>query len=396
MRVQSAADRLLELGDAGTHPASAIVGIRTDRGTEVATAGRAALQGAGTVEVPLSREHLIDVASITKVASTTTIIMRLVDDGALRLSDRVGTFLPGFAGGEKDRVTLADLLTHTAGLPPWWPLYMETRDRDGAIAHVQELPLATSPGTARSYSDLGLILAGAVIERVTGSPLQDAYRTLVADPLGLRSRYGPIPPESAAAAADSDAYEYVMIRSGRPYPVPFAAESFDGWRDHPVRGEVNDGNAAHALGGVSGHAGLFSTIDDLLTLGSALRGGEFVSEAVLREFSAPSTIEPSQAIGFRRYALPVAGQQITLLGHTGFTGTWFAFGLDREIVVAGAAMRLYGTVGGLPAAGDDTPELPVVVGNDPIYDVLFDAAVDALAEAPTPPAGEAAEGGTTR
>lgn len=392
MTVQSAAERLLELGHAGTHPASAIVGVRTERGTEVATAGRASLQGPGTVDMPLTREHLIDVASITKVASTTTIIMRLVDEGALRLSDRVSAFLPGFTGGRKDRVTVAELLTHTSGLPAWWPLYMEARDRDSAIALAQGLSLDTWPGTARNYSDLGLILAGAVVERVTGSRLQDAYRMLVADPLGLRSRYGPIPPESAAAAADSDAYEYVMIRSGRPFPVPFAAESFEGWRDHPVRGEVNDGNAAHALGGVSGHAGLFSTIDDLLTLGSALRGGEFVSEAVLREFSAPSRIEPSQAIGFRRYALPVGGQQTTLLGHTGFTGTWFAFGLDREIVVAGAAMRLYGTVGGLPGAGDDaTSELPVLVGNDPIYEVLFGAAVDALADAPTPSTNEAAE-----
>ncbi|MFD5224465.1 serine hydrolase domain-containing protein [Microbacterium sp. NPDC058342] len=392
MTVQSAAERLLELGDAGTHPASAIVGIQTHRGTEVATAGRASLQGPGTVDVPLSREHLIDIASITKVASTTTIIMRLVDEGALRLSDRVGAFLPGFTSGEKDRVTLAELLTHTSGLPPWWPLYMEARDRDSAIAHVQRLPLVTSPGTARSYSDLGLILAGAVVERVTESPLQEAYRTFVADPLRLRSRYGPIPAESAAAAADSDAYEYAMIRSGRPFPVPFAAESFDGWRDHPVRGEVNDGNTAHAMSGVSGHAGLFSTVDDLLTLGSALRGEEFVSEAVLREFSAPSRIEPSQAIGFRRYALPVGGQQITLLGHTGFTGTWFAFGLDREFVIAGAAMRLYGTVGRLPTAGDDASlELPDLVGNDPIYEVLFDAAVDTLADGPAPATSEAAE-----
>ena len=392
MTVQSAAERLLQLGDAATHPASAIVGIHTDRGTEVATAGHASLQGPDTVDVPLTRDHLIDIASITKVASTTTIIMRLVDEGALRLSDRVSAFLPGFTGGEKDRVTLAELLTHTSGLPAWWPLYMEARDRDSAIAHAQELPLATSPGTARNYSDLGLILAGTVVERVTGSPLQDAYRTLVADPLGLRSRYGPIPPESAAAAADSDAYEYVMIRSGRPFPVPFAAESFGGWRDRTVRGEVNDGNAAHAMGGVSGHAGLFSTIDDLLTLGSALRGGEFVSEAVLREFSAPSRIEPSQAIGFRRYTVPVGGQRTTLLGHTGFTGTWFAFGLDREFVIAGAAMRLYGTVGGLPAAGDDTArELPALVGNDPIYDVLFDAAVDALTDDSTPPTNETAE-----
>ncbi|WP_374009934.1 serine hydrolase domain-containing protein [Leifsonia sp. LS-T14] len=373
-------DRLLSLGEPGAHPASAIVGVRTASGVQVECGGWAALADGGTAAVPMGRELLLDLASVTKVAVTTVIVMRLVEEGRLALDDLVRDHLPAFTGGDKDRVTLEHLFTHTAGLQPWWPLYLETTDRDAAILRAQEVPLATAPGAAWSYSDLGLILAGAIVETVTGLPLRDAYRTLVAGPLGLTSDYGPVPAGSAVTSADSDAYEFRMVATGTPYPVPFRTDEFDGWRDRPLRGEVNDGNAAHALGGVSGHAGLFSTVDDLLALGAALRGGGFVSGEVLRAFSRPNAINPEQAVGFRRNTITVDGRSLDVLGHSGFTGTWFGFALDADVVVTGAAMRLAGTTGGLPAdaVAGAAPRPPLVTG-DAIQSILLEAAADVLA-----------------
>ncbi len=242
---------------------------------------------------------------------------------------------------------------------------------------MQQLPLAAAAGSTWLYSDLGLILAGAVVEHVTTLGLADAYRTLIAEPLGLASSYGQVAAEGAATSSDSDAYEYRMVATGVPYPVPFVADQFTGWRDRPLRGEANDRNAAHALGGVAGHAGLFSTVDDLLTLGTALRGGEFIPADVLDAFAEPTPINPGQAVGFRRVVIDVEGEAITVLRHGGFTGTSFAFARDKELVVAGGAMRLYGAVGPIPRPGT-TSRPRGLVTVDAIQDALLDVGADVL------------------
>ena len=370
-------EQLLGLGAPDAHPAGAVIGVRTAHSTAVAADGWAVLPDQVSPGVRMTPQLLLDLASVTKVASTTAQLMRLVAAGHLQLDDLVRSFLPGFHGDGKDAVTLRHLLTHTAGLQPWWPLYLETTDPHEAIERVQALPLASPVGGAWRYSDLGLMLAGAVIERVTTLDLAAAYRALVAGPLGLTSGFGPVASDSAAASADSDAYEFRMVDTGIPYPVPFVVDQFDGWRDRPLRGEPNDGNAAHALGGVAGHAGLFSTVDDLLTLGSALRGNELIPAGVLDEFAQPTPLHPEQAVGFRRKTIDADGEGMTVLHHGGFTGTSFGFALEKELVVAGAATRLYGTVGPLPGRGAAAQERTVVTV-DAIQTVLLDAAIDAL------------------
>ena len=379
MNATAAVERLLALGPDGSHPASAIAGVRTVAGTTVAEGGWARLPSAGQPGAPMTRQTLLDLASVTKVAVTTTLVMRLVAEGQLRLETPAHRFLPSFtdAEGAKDAITVEHLLTHTAGLRPWWPLYYSAADdRDAALACVQQLPLATRPGTAWFYSDLGFMLAGRIIECVTTLGLADAFRQLVAEPLGLTARYGPVPAAQAAASADSDAYEYGMIATGSPYPVPFEAGQFPGWRNRPARGEVNDGNAAHALGGVSGHAGLFATADDLLRLGAAVGGGDFIPSGVLARFAAPAGVHPEQAVGFRR----VSTRAGTLLYHGGFTGTYFAFGLADELVVAGGAMRLYGALGLIPGRGGP-PDVSRVVPSADIQSVLLDAGLRAFGQA---------------
>lgn len=362
--------RLLGLGDDQHHPASAIAGVRIGSETQVETGGWAVLPGPGTDGVPMTRELALDLASVTKVASTTTLAMRLVADGLLELEAPAQRYLPDFDGS--DQITVEQLLTHTAGLQPWWPLYCDSRDRDSALLRAQTLPLATAPGTAWKYSDLGMILVGLIIERITTLGQADAFRKLIAEPLSLGASYGPIPAEQAVTSADSDRYEFQMIETGFPYPVPFGAEAFDGWRDHSLRGEVDDGNAAHALAGVAGHAGLFGTVDDLLLLGAALQDGELVDHEVLRRFAQPTAIHPEQAVGFRRMQLATARGPVTLLHHGGFTGTFFAVGLEQPVVIAGGAMRLYGTLG-LPPFDVDK-----LVSGAQIHTVLLDGAVQLL------------------
>ncbi len=373
--VSDAVERLLALGREGSHPASAVAGVRTAAGTTVAQGGWARLPAAGVPGQPMTAETLLDLASVTKGAATTTLIMLLVADGQLRLDTQARRYLPSFTGDGRDDVTVEQLLTHTAGLRPWWPLYCEATDRDTAFERAQRLPLASRPGTTWSYSDLGLILAGGVVERVTALGLGDAFGTLVAGPLGLTARYGPVPAPRAAASADGDAYEFGMVATGRPYEVPFTAGQFAGWRDRPLRGEVNDGNAAHALDGVAGHAGLFATAGDLLRLGAAIRGGDFVPAPVLDRFAAPVAVHPEQAIGFRRAT--VAGGRVTLLYHGGFTGTYFALGLEDELVIAGGAMRLYGNLGPIPPEGRCSDVRPLVAVAD-IQNVLLDAGLRAF------------------
>jgi CubicO group peptidase (beta-lactamase class C family) len=376
-------ERLLALGGTGSHPASAIAGVRTAAGTAIAHGGWAWLPADGSGGQPMTSEMLLDLASVTKVAATTTLIMRLVAAGQLSLRAPAHDFLPSFAGPGKDDVTVEHLLTHTAGLRPWWPLYCAATDRDSALASAQALPLDCRPGTAWCYSDLGLILAGHIVERITTLSLADAFRQLVGEPLGLTAHYGPVPPGRAAASADSDAYEFGMIATGHPYPVPFTTGQFAGWRNRPLRGEVNDGNAAHALGGIAGHAGLFATVGDLLRLGAALSGDDFIPEPVLARFAAPTALHPEQAVGFRRSSLQAGGRNLTLLYHGGFTGTYFAFGLESELVVGGGAMRLYGTLGPIPADGAHPDASHLVTGAD-IQSVLLEAATAAFEQASIP------------
>ncbi|RZU19933.1 CubicO group peptidase (beta-lactamase class C family) [Kribbella rubisoli] len=361
-------DRLLGLGDERHRPASAIAGVGIGPNAQVEAAGWAVLPGAGTVGVPMTRSLALDLASVTKVASTTTLAMCLVAEGLLDLEAPAQRYLPHFVGD----ATVEQLLTHTAGLQPWWPLYCEPGDRDTALRRAQTIPLAAAPGTTWTYSDLGLILGGLIIEGITTLTLAEAFQKLIAEPLSLSASYGPIPAEQAATSADSDAYEFQMIATGRPYAVPFTTADFDGWRRQSLRGEVNDGNAAHALGGVAGHAGLFSTVDDLLRLGAALQSGELFGREVLERFARPTTVQPDQAVGFRR----TTQGPLTLLHHGGFTGTYFALGLERPVVIAGGAMRLYGTLGPL---GSPVPTDRLVAGAE-ISACLLDGAVQLMEE----------------
>ncbi|WP_155059306.1 serine hydrolase domain-containing protein [Streptomyces blattellae] len=345
----TAAREVLDTGGPGQRPAGVCLGVATPAtGTVLAAAGYAMRPDGATPGDPMATRMLFDLASVTKVAATTAVAMRLTAAGRLDLDAPVSPHLTGFRGGDKDRVTAADLLAHRAGLIPWWPLYCQTTDRETALDLAERLPLQAPPGHRRTYSDVGFQLLGRIVERITGTGLATAFQQWVAQPLGLtRTRYGPVDPAAAAVSADDDRIESSMVRTGEPYPVPFTTADFAGWRTTAVRGTAADGNAAHALAGVSGHAGLFAPLDELLGLGAALVHDEaFVPAAVRSRFTAAAdSRDLEQGLGFRRFELATPNGPVPMVGHGGFTGTHLAAATDRPLVMAVAATRLHGTRG---------------------------------------------------
>ncbi len=281
--------------------------------------------------VPMTTSTVFDMASVTKVMATTFAVMMLVDRGQLDLDAPVYTYLPDFRGRDKDSITLRLLLTHRAGLYPWQPIFYQAADVGEAYDYIRDLPLAWRPREGRHYSDLGFMLLGMVVERVSGQPLDAFVRDHLYRPLGLEhtgfrrpGAPGPVPaPGAIAATSHGNPYEHRMVHDGTfGYRYLGDPDAWDGWRHHTLVGEVNDGNAFHAFAGVAGHAGLFSDAEDLDVLLELLlshgkhAGRRYVTPALVDTFLTPTG--DGQALGWQvpSYAPPGS------FDHTGFTGTY--------------------------------------------------------------------------
>jgi CubicO group peptidase (beta-lactamase class C family) len=297
---------------------------------------------------PLWETALFDIASCTKAVVTTAAVMALVTAGELRLGDVLSRYLPAL----DSEITLRHVLTHTAGLAEWQPLYLASTSRDEAVQVAALLPLRYQVGEGRHYSDLGLILTGAVVECVTGERLDEAVRRLVTEPLGMTSSgYGPVDRATAVAYGHGDDIEQAMIRDGEPYPVTIPRTVPPRWRHEWIRGEVSDGNAFHAMHGISGHAGLFSTLDDMTSFGTALLDESAVwSRPVLDAFLAPGP--DGQAIGF--WWQPAAGGPA--YGHPGFTGARILVDPAAHSVAVLLANRLHVMAPGERVPPDIAPD----------------------------------------
>lgn len=279
----------------------------------------------------LTPDHLFDLASLTKVFATTFGIMMLVDRGEVDLDTPVAAYFPEFSG--KDSVTIRHLLTHTSGLTPWEPIYYHASNAREARAYVASRPLVYPVGTERSYSDLGFMTLGYVIKEVSGRPLDVFLRENLYEPLGLENtmftplEHG-VDPDRIAATSHGNPFERKMVYDDDfGYRVDVDPASWDGWRRYTLRGEVNDGNAFYAHGGVAGHAGLFSTLDDLRVLVDLLLhegefGGEaFISPDVIREFLTPDAFGNGLGWAMDSAFIQARGAPEGTFGHTGFTGT---------------------------------------------------------------------------
>ncbi len=277
-----------------------------------------------TSDAPSPDAHTVwDLASLTKVVGMTTAVMQLAERGRVALDAPVRRYVPAFGGGLKDQVTVRQLLTHSSGLPAWRPLYTEAASPEGARALVLETALDTTPGARYAYSDLGAILLGMIVERVSGESLDRYLARHVFGPLGMRdTRYRP-PGDWLARIAPTEV---------------------DPWRGRHIRGEVHDENAAR-LGGVSAHAGLFSSAHDLARFaramlnGGVLDGRRIVGQRTIREFTRVQDPALShRALGWETpNGANSAGRLLRrpAFGHTGFTGTsiWIDPSSDRFVIL---------------------------------------------------------------
>lgn len=298
----------------------------------------------GAAAQPMHVDTLVDVASITKVAATTAVTMALVDRGDLAPDQPVGPLVPELQQRGLDQLTVGDLLGHRSGLPAWAPLFLDCRDRDQALAHIGALPPLAEPGVATIYSDLGMAVLGAALERRTGTRLDELARREVFDALGMnRTRFGPLRDRSSVAATSfGNPVERRML------PTEQREEAgLDWWRPRTLIGEVNDANCALAFGGISGHAGLFSTLDDLATLGQELlHPGKLFTAETVRSFTTPRS-DPDQALGFwtRRLAHGLGWPSTSVdrsFGHRGFTGCELLVSPDDDVVAVMLTNRLHG------------------------------------------------------
>lgn len=284
------------------------------------------LAGYGAIDTPADAPEvdpattLFDLASLTKVVATTTAAMLLEDRGLLDLDRPVREYLPELSDPAKAAITPRMLLLHTGGLEAFAPLYRELRGRDAYLAAIDERPLRAAPGTTTVYSDWDFVLLQLIIERVTGVPLDEFVAEQIFVPLGMTSTvYRPDPSLKQRIAAT----EVQEFRGGK------------------VHGEVHDENA-WALGGVAGHAGLFSTASDLAIFARMmLNGGRYGEVEVLRpatvaRWTARLERRSSRALGWDTPSpRSSAGRFFSpwSFGHTGFTGTSIWMDPTRELFV---------------------------------------------------------------
>jgi serine-type D-Ala-D-Ala carboxypeptidase len=288
---------------------------------------------------------LFDIASLTKVVGTTTSIMLLVDRGLVHIDDPVSKYLKAFASGDKASITIRHLLTHTAGLYEWYPMYYRASNKEETFKLIGELPLAFKVGAGRHYSDLGFTVLGEIIEKVSGMPLDQFEEQNIFAPLGMSyTMYNPLTKGQRyhiAATSFGNPYEKMMV-----YDPSFGYQfkeikhdQWDGWRHYVLRGEVNDGNAWYAEKGVAGAAGLFSTVDDLQKLVDMLIhhgkiGSErFISEQTIQTFLTKDTFKNGLGWMMDPANPVIEGGPNGTFGHTGFTGTSIAVVPSKNISV---------------------------------------------------------------
>ena len=289
----------------------------------------------------VDHDTIFDLASLTKVICTTTLVMRAVDDGALMLDDLVSQWIPEWRGADRRIVTLRDLLSHSSGLTAYLPYYRDLAGRAEFQAAIATSPLEFEPRTKAIYSDLGFILLGFILE--------DARKRSVAawpgalDPsVLLASQF-----KRLSSYVTADPLTFLPPRDWRERTAP---TEHDQWRGRLPIGEVHDENA-WALGGVAGHAGLFGTASAVGAFARAalhtIHGSNVLGRATtMREFIQRTDVPgSSRALGWDTM-LPTSscGTRLSAsaIGHTGFTGTSLWLDWERDLYIVLLTNRVYG------------------------------------------------------
>jgi CubicO group peptidase (beta-lactamase class C family) len=256
----------------------------------------------------MQRDAIFDLASVTKAVATTTAILLLVERGKIGLDSEIDAYLGGFAGADwKKSITVEHLLTHTSGLPAWNDFYTRHETRESVVEEIftKVVPVAM-PGTAFQYSDIGFMILGQIIETVSGKKLDAFTKHEIFLPLGMKDTcYNP----------------------STKLKERFVSTEYSNWRGKFLRGEVHDENA-FAMGGVSGHAGLFSTALDLSKFCEQFCGAKsLLSSGTVGAMASDHTSSLGGYLGLgwwvKTGATPNIGSKLPehSFGHNGYTGT---------------------------------------------------------------------------
>jgi CubicO group peptidase (beta-lactamase class C family) len=272
---------------------------------------------------PVTPSTVFDLASITKVIATTSMAMLLYQNGAFVLDQPLAHFLPGFAQGEaagsaRHQVTLRMLLAHASGLPGYARLFADTAGREELLAACLRLPLQSPPGSRAEYSDPGFILLGHVLEGIAGEGLEAFCAREVFAPLSMASTCFRPPADWRST-------------------IPPTEEDLT-FRHRVIQGEVQDENC-FVLGGIGGHAGLFSNALDPLLYAECLLGqGRLFNSETVQLFTTRAELPPdsSRALGWDTPSQPSSsGKSFSRhsAGHLGYAGTSLWIDFDRHVAI---------------------------------------------------------------
>ena len=301
----------------GAAPGGSLAVGRFGRLVQIAGYGRL---DTAVVSAAVDSNTIYDMASLTKVIATTTAAMMLEEHGLLDLDRTVASYLPALNSPDKSTITMRMVISHRGGFEAFAPLFREFRGREQYLQQINLRPLKSRPGTETVYSDWDMILTQLVIERITGMSLDRFVQEKVFGPVGMKS---------------------TMFTPGTDLRPRIAPTEIDTARGGLVWGKVHDENA-DAMGGVAGHAGLFSTAHDVAIFAQMLlNGGEYggvriLSPATIARWTARQGKESSRAMG---WDTPSAGSSAghffspRSFGHTGFTGTSIWIDPERDLFV---------------------------------------------------------------
>jgi beta-glucosidase-like glycosyl hydrolase/CubicO group peptidase (beta-lactamase class C family) len=276
---------------------------------------------------------LYDIASLTKVVSTTSAVMKLYDEGKINLDEKVVSYLPEFGANGKENITVRNLLLHNSGLPAWQKFYLTCNTSSEVLDSIYNSILIYKTGDSTVYSDFGFIVLGKIIESITGSTLNTYLQTEYFEPLGMMNTFYNPPVE--------------VIQRTAPTELDTV------WRKKLIQGTVHDETSA-LLGGMAGHAGLFSTASDLavfvqMILNEGNYGGvQYLKPETIKLFTERKSLNVQRGLGWDFKTLKGYTSVGNLFsnksfGHTGFTGTSIWVDPERNLFVIFLTNRVHPT-----------------------------------------------------
>lgn len=270
-------------------------------------------------KIPTTIDTIFDMASVTKPLVTGMLLAQCLEQGLFSLDQPISEILPEFQIKEKSSITIAQVASHSAGFIAWRPFYALAENPDQVLSKIAQEPLVYEPGTKVIYSDLSYITLGFLLEKVTSKPLEDLLRQSVLHPLNLKHTCFNPPSEWKKQIAASE--------TGNQYEKKLAgdlAANYKAWREDVIWGTVHDGNS-HFLGGISGHAGLFSCAKEVFQMAQQfLQGSLLLNDSSLFSKNFTANCEEGRSLCWQLAGFGVnAGNTLPAecFGHVGFTGT---------------------------------------------------------------------------